>query len=149
MSCVFHFVAYCSMILVYILIFMAGIAIGYVVFYFKYENRELVVELRNTIKKLSTELAELSIDYEEYKEQNVLFREKLSELYAKNDDLVGVVSELSRYYYHIKKWSEKVQELAKFLKLPDDTIEHKVQQYSSVYTSQEEENDEIDQKSFF
>ena len=134
------------MILVYILILIAGVALGYAIFYFRYENRELVVELRNTIKKLNSELSEIVIDYEEHKQQNIIFREKVTELYSKNEDLVGVVSELSRYYYHIKKGSEKVQELAKYLKLPDESIENKMQEYSSLYTKAESQPEE---KTFF
>ena len=41
----------------------------------------------------------------EYEQQNIILKEEISILYQKNDDLVGVVSELSRYYYHLKKIS--------------------------------------------
>lgn len=44
----------------------------------------------------------------------------------KNDDLSKIVSELSKYYYHIKKATEKTQELNKYLQEPDPMIEEKI-----------------------
>jgi hypothetical protein len=40
-------------------------------------------------------------------QQNEILKEKVSELLDKNEDLSQVTSELSKYYYHMKKASEK------------------------------------------
>ena len=58
--------------------------------------------------------------------QNKILKEKTTELLEKNDDLNEVVSELSKYYVHMKKASEKTQELNDYLTDPDDTIEEKI-----------------------
>jgi predicted transcriptional regulator len=58
--------------------------------------------------------------------QNKILKEKTTELLEKNDDLNEVVSELSKYYVHIKKASEKTQELNEYLTDPDDTIEERI-----------------------
>jgi hypothetical protein len=44
----------------------------------------------------------------------------------KNDDLSDVVSELSKYYVHIKRASEKTTELTKFLSEPNPEVEDKM-----------------------
>ncbi len=132
-SCYLFFVL--SMILTAILAFAVGVLIGYLVFYMRYENRDVVIELRNNLKDLNRELSELSLEHEEHKQQNFILKDKVSDLFTKNDDLVGVVSELSRYYFNIKVWAEKIQELNKYLKLPDSWIEEKVQKYSAMYQS--------------
>ena len=51
------------------------------------------------------------------------------ELLEKNDDLNDVVSELSKYYVHIKKAAEKSSELSKFLQEPNPNIEEKMQPF--------------------
>lgn len=48
----------------------------------------------------------------------------------KNDDLTQVISELSKYYYHLKKASEKTKELVKYLQAPDDNIEEKMEKFA-------------------
>ena len=45
---------------------------------------------------------------------------------TKNDDLSRIVSELSRYYYHIKLGAEKASELEKVLHIFDKDIEEKM-----------------------
>jgi hypothetical protein len=50
-------------------------------------------------------------------------------LLDKNDDLGDVVSELSKYYVHLKKAAEKSTELNKFLQTPNPNIEEKMEQY--------------------
>ena len=63
---------------------------------------------------------------DEYTLQNQILKEKTTELLDKNDELNEVVSELSTYYVHIKKASEKTQELNEYLSNPDETIEEKI-----------------------
>jgi hypothetical protein len=52
---------------------------------------------------------------DEYVQQNGILKQKVTELLEKNDDLSDVVSELSKYYVHLKKAAEKSTELNKFL----------------------------------
>ncbi len=59
-----------------------------------------------------------------------VLKEKTSELLDKNEDLTQVISELSKYYYHLKKASEKTKELVKYLSSPDESIEEKMQKYA-------------------
>lgn len=96
--------------------------------------------MRKHNKSLSKELEQVSQDAEEYKQQNVILREKTVELLRKNDDLTKIVSELQRYYYHVKVAAEKVQELANFLQLPDEKIVDRIKQYNP-----EVENEEVSQ----
>ena len=49
-----------------------------------------------------------------------------TKLLDKNDNLNEVVSELSMYYVHIKKASEKTQELNEYLTNPDEALEEKI-----------------------
>ncbi|MBQ7074377.1 hypothetical protein IJM86_05020 [bacterium] len=63
---------------------------------------------------------------EEFTMQNDILKEKTTELLAKNDELNDVVAELSKYYVHMKKASEKTEELSKYLTEPDDDVEEKI-----------------------
>lgn len=110
-----------------LLAFIAWIAIGYLVFYFRYENKNVVNELRSNLKDANKEIHHLNNELEEYTAQNTILREKTAELLDKNDDLSGVVSELSKYYFHIKKAAAKTSELTKFLNDPDPLIEEKME----------------------
>jgi hypothetical protein len=56
---------------------------------------------------------------------------KVTDLLEKNDELSDVVAELSKYYVHIKKASEKTNELSKFLHEPSADIEEKIKRISN------------------
>ena len=96
------------------------------IFYFQYEKREIVSELRKNLKIANEQLSYLQEEMEELTAQNDLFREKTTELLEKNDELSDVVAELGKYYVHIKKASEKSTELSKLLHEPDEEIEGKL-----------------------
>lgn len=100
-----------------------GAWIGYGVFYLRYENRQIIDELRSHLKETKKDLQHAIHELEEHLQQNLILKEKTTELLAKNEDLSQIVWELSRYYYHIKVWAEKASELAKLLQLPDSNIE--------------------------
>ena len=104
-----------------------GAWIWYLVFYFQYEKRDVVAELRKNLKKANDQLLLLQDEVEELTAQNDLFREKTTELLEKNDELSDVVAELGKYYVHIKKASEKTAELSKYLHEPDDDMEEKLE----------------------
>jgi len=103
--------------------------LGYLVFYFRYEHKDTVNELRSNLKEASKELHHINIELEEFTQQNTILKEKMTEILEKNDELSEVVSELSKYYYHMKKASEKTAELIKFLQSPDEQIEEKMERY--------------------
>lgn len=126
-------------------------AFWYLFFYFRYENRELVSELRLNLKKTQKDAHQLRLDFEEHYEQNRILKEQLTELYRKNDDLVRVVSDLSRYYYHMKIWAQKVQDLSQFLELPDAEMEQKMKQYvsSDMVKKESHSSQDLDTKKFF
>jgi arginine deiminase len=96
------------------------------VFYFRYQNKDVVNELRSNLKEANNEIHNLSQDLEEYMQQNTILKHNVSELLDKNDDLSGVVSELSKYYVHIKRAAEKTSELTKFLQNPNPDMEEKI-----------------------
>lgn len=112
-----------------ILGFIIGTCIWYLVFYFRYEHKDTVNELRENLKEANKELQHINADIDEYEQQNMILKEKVTELLEKNDDLSQVTSELSKYYYHMKKASEKTKELIRFLQTPDSAIEEKMEKY--------------------
>ena len=95
----------------------------YLIFYFRFENREIINELRKNLKKANKELQHASHELEEFSQQNKILKQNMSDMMNKNEDLTHVVWELSRYYYNIKVGAQKVEDLAQHLTLPDDTIE--------------------------
>ena len=111
------------------LVFILWWWLGYLVFYFRYQHRDTVNELRSNLKEAGKEVQYLSGELDEYVQQNALLKQKVTELLDKNDDLGDVVSELSKYYVHLKKAAEKSTELNKFLQTPNPNIEEKMEQY--------------------
>lgn len=108
---------------------LLGWAIGYFVFYLRYEHKDTVNQLRSNLKDASKEVEYLSNELDEYVQQNALLKQKTIELLEKNDDLSDVVSELSKYYVHLKKAAEKTTELSKYLHTPNPDIEEKMQPF--------------------
>jgi uncharacterized membrane-anchored protein YhcB (DUF1043 family) len=130
-----------------ILGFIIGTCIGYLVFYFRYQHKDTVNELRSNLKEANKELQHINTEIDEYEQQNIILKEKVSELLEKNDDLSQVTSELSKYYYHMKKASEKTKELIRFLQSPDSSIEEKMHKYIGIEDSSYD--DEPRDKQFF
>ena len=108
-------------------------------FYRRYENRELVNELRRHNLELKQIFQSVDRDRMEYEQQNIILKDEISLLYQKNDDLTQVVSELSRYYFHLKKMSSKVTELSRYLQQPLENLDEKLFPYMS---SRDEYDDE-------
>lgn len=113
-------------VIYFILIFLLGGGLGYLVFFMRYEHRGLIDELRDNFQETKRQLENVQHDAQEHLQQNVILKEKVTELMTKNDDLSRIVSELSRYYYHIKQASEKAAELEKILQITDKDIEEKM-----------------------
>jgi|GEM_PF-252075 len=110
----------------FILIFLLGGGLGYLIFFLRYEHRGLIDELRDNFQETKRQLENVQHDSQEHLQQNVILKEKVTELMTKNDDLSRIVSELSRYYYHIKLGAEKATELEKILHIFDKDIEEKM-----------------------
>ncbi len=108
----------------------------YLVFYFQYEHRDIVGELRKNLKQANDQLISLQEEMEEITAQNELFREKTTELLEKNDELSDVVAELWKYYVHMKKASEKTAELSKYLHDPDEEMQEKLDSLSESEKNQ-------------
>ena len=108
----------------------------YLVFYFQYEHRDIVGELRKNLKQVNDQLISLQEEMEEITAQNELFREKTTELLEKNDELSDVVAELWKYYVHMKKASEKTAELSKYLHDPDEEMQEKLDSLSESEKNQ-------------
>ena len=98
----------------------------YLIFYLRYKYKDTVNELRSHVKEANNQIQHLQEELDEYMLQNQILKEKTTELLDKNDDLNEVVSELSTYYVHIKKASEKTQELNEYLASPDEALEWKI-----------------------
>jgi len=116
----------------------------YFIFYMRYEHKDTVNQLRSNLKEADKEIQYLNWELDEYTQQNTLLKQKTMELLDRNDELSDVVAELSKYYVHIKKASEKTSELNKFLQEPSDVIEEKIKKFS-----QKEDIDVSNEKIFF
>ena len=64
----------------------------------------------------------------EYEQQNIILKDEIEGLYVKNDDLTHVVSEV-RYYYHMKKISDKMQDLARDLQQPLEDMDMRMKPF--------------------
>lgn len=129
-----------------ILAWVWGGLIWYLFFYLRFKHKDTINELRSNLKVANKEIEYLSNELEEFTQQNAILKEKITELLEKNDDLSDVVSELSKYYVHIKKAAEKTTELTKFLHTPNPEIEEKMQPYLK---QSENTKHETDHKKFF
>ena len=124
-------------------VFIVWWLLWFFVFYFRYKFRDVVNELRTNLKSANKELEYLNRELDEFTHQNAILKEKVTELLEKNDDLSDVVAELSKYYVHIKKASEKTTELTKFLAEPNPDVEEKMNRIMR------HNNDKTNEKSFF
>lgn len=121
-----------------ILTFLVGCALWYLLFYMRYQHKDTVNELRHNLKIANKEIQHLWHELDEFTQQNTILKEKVTELLDKNDELSDVVSELSKYYVHIKKAAEKSTELNKFLQTPNPTIEEKMQPYLAKHEKKDD-----------
>ena len=119
-----------------ILSLFIGAWAGYALFYRRFEQRDIIAELRDNLKMANDQIIDMQEEIDELQAQNDLFRQKTTELLEKNDELSDVVAELGKYYVHIKKASEKTAELSKYLHEPDAEIEGKIWSLDSDQSSQ-------------
>lgn len=110
-----------------ILSVLLGWLVWYAIFYFRYDNKHFIDELRNNLTNARNELDKIRQDAAEFEQQNIILRDKVTDLIGKNDDLSKIVGELSRAYYRIKLAGEKIDELHALLKIDDKQLEEKMQ----------------------
>jgi hypothetical protein len=103
-----------------------GAAIWYGVFYFRYEDTKSVDWLRGDLGQTIDDNLRLSSETKELTEQNLILKEKVTELLMKNSDLNSIVWELNRYYFYLKEWYGKATELVNMLKWVDPAMEEKI-----------------------
>lgn len=122
--------------LIYIILVALGGLGWYIAFYFSYGNRDLINELRKNNLELKHSFQAADRDRMEYEQQNMILKDEIESLYIKNDDLTHVVSELSRYYYHMKKISDKMSDLARDLQQPLEDMDRKMKPF--LYDEEDE-----------
>lgn len=106
-----------------------GGALGYWIAYARFWNARIIDELREQYRKLTHEFEHLSHQAGELTQQNRILKQKAHQLLQENEDYSKMVSQLSRYYYHIKQAAEKVTELVDILWIEDDDIQHKLMRH--------------------
>lgn len=117
---------------VYVLLaLIIGLSLWYLLFYLRYADRSIIDELRRSLQQSQKDALLFQHELEEYTQQNIVLKQKASELLAKNTDLAKVVSDLSRYYYRLKAASDKIDELDALLTPPEPEIEDKMDEYRS------------------
>lgn len=114
----------------HLLAFILWWGLGYVIFYLRYQHKDTVNQLRSNLKEASKEVHDLQEELDEYIAQNTILKEETTKLLEKNDDLTDIVTELSKYYVHIKKAAEKTTELTKFLQEPSQDMEEKITNFA-------------------
>lgn len=65
-------------------------------------------------------------DTQELEVQNSLLKDKTATLIQQNEDYSKLISELSRYYFHIKEATSKVEELGKLLRVFDSDLDQRL-----------------------
>ena len=128
-------------ILINLLFAALGVMAWYFIFYRRFANRELVNELRKNNIELKHSFQATDRDRMEYEQQNIILKNEIEGLYVKNDDLTHVVSELSRYYYHMKKISDKMDNLARDLQQPLEDMDRKIKPF--LYDDGDENTNEF------
>ncbi len=115
-----------------VLAFIIGLSLWYLIFYLRYADRSIIDELRTSLHDAQKDVSLFQHELEEYTQQNIILKQKASELLAKNTDLSKVVSDLSRYYYRLKSAAGKIDELDALLTPPEADMEEKIDEYKAV-----------------
>lgn len=114
----------------HLLAFILWWGLGYLIFYIRFQNKDTINWLRSNLKEASKEVHDLQNELDEYIAQNTILKEETTKLLEKNDDLTDIVTELSKYYVHLKKAAEKTTELTKFLQEPSEDMEEKITNFA-------------------
>lgn len=122
------FIIYDSMVWYVIISLLLGALAWYGVAYARFGNAKLIEELRKNYKQLNEDVDVYAKQMQELREQNTILKQRAQEMLDQNEDYSKIVSELSRYYYHIKQANAKLQELSDILGVYDAGIEKKLLQ---------------------
>lgn len=110
------------MIWISILALLLGWLLWYGIAYARFGDASVVDELRDEYKRLAGEFEQQGFSLNEFREQNVILKEKAQRLRRENEDYAKIVSQLNRYYYHLNQASEKVKELVEILNVDDSDV---------------------------
>lgn len=108
-------------------------------------------ELRSAYKKLQQQQQDATIHLEEYIEQNRILKHNAQLLLDQNEDFTKIISQLSRYYYHIRQASEKTKELQDILRIHDDDMDKKISALipNSILSHEKQLSEPMNTKTFF
>lgn len=111
----------------YIIIWiLLGGALWYTLFYYRYTDTNQIDDLRRHYKSTQDRTEILEHEVEELSAQNRILKQKTATLMQQNEDYSKLISELSRYYFHIKEATTKVEELWKLLRVFDSDLDQKL-----------------------
>ncbi len=111
----------------YVLIgILLGAALWYSLFHFRYSDTNQIDDLRSRYKSNQDNHELLQHEVQEMKAQNEILKKRTWTLLQQNEDYSKLISELSRYYFHIKEATHKVQELGKLLRVYDTDLDQKL-----------------------
>ena len=95
-------------------------------FHFRYNDTNQIDSLRKRYKTNQDWYELLQHEVQELSAQNWILKKRTASLLQQNEDYSKLVSELSRYYFHIKEATHKVQELGKLLRVYDSDLDQKL-----------------------
>jgi DNA repair ATPase RecN len=95
-------------------------------FYFRYHDTNQIDALRKRYKTHQDWYELMQHEVQELRAQNEILKKRTASLLQQNEDYSKLVSELSRYYFHIKEATHKVQELGKLLRVYDSDLDQKL-----------------------
>lgn len=100
--------------------------LGYVFFHFRYHDTGQIDDLRSRYKTTHDGYEAVQHEVAELNAQNTILKQKTAALMQQNEDYSKLISELSRYYFHIKQATGKVEELGKLLRVFDTWLDQKL-----------------------
>lgn len=95
-------------------------------FHFRYNDTNQIDSLRKRYKTNQDWYELMQHEVQELSAQNDILKKRTGSLIQQNEDYSKLVSELSRYYFHIKEATHKVQELWKLLRVYDTDLDQKL-----------------------
>lgn len=110
-------------VLIWILLWWA---LWYSLFHFRYNDTNQIDDLRRRYKSHQDGVETLQHEVQELTTQNEILKKRTAGLLQQNEDYSKLISELSRYYFHIKEATHKVQELGKLLRVYDSDLDQKL-----------------------
>lgn len=120
------FIYDCCMVWYVLIWILLGWALWYSLFHFRYSDTNEIDSLRKQYKNNQDGYELLQHEVQELSAQNDILKKKTASLLQQNEDYSKLISELSRYYFHIKEATHKVEELGKLLRVYDSDLDQKL-----------------------